>query len=33
MYWHVLLVVWLVLFSVLMGWAADLIDICRGLLT
>jgi cytochrome c oxidase subunit 3 len=33
MYWHVLLVVWLALFSVLMGWAADLIDICRGLLT
>lgn len=33
MYWHVLLVVWLVLFCVLMGWAADLIDICRGLLT
>lgn len=32
MYWHVLLVVWLVLFSVLMGWAADFIDICRGLL-
>jgi len=33
MYWHVLFVVWIVLFSVLMGWAADLIDICRGLLT
>ncbi|PLP58065.1 cytochrome-c oxidase [Mesorhizobium loti] len=33
MYWHVLLVVWVVLFCVLMGWAADLIDICRGLLT
>ncbi|MHA6645578.1 cytochrome c oxidase subunit 3 [Mesorhizobium sp. A623] len=33
MYWHVLLVVWLVLFTVLMGWAASFIDICRGLLT
>jgi len=32
MYWHVLLLVWLVLVSVLNGWAADLIDICRGLL-
>jgi cytochrome c oxidase subunit 3 len=33
MYWHVLLVVWLVVFAVLMGWAADLIDICRRLLS
>lgn len=33
MYWHVLLVVWLVLFAVLMGWAADFVDICRRLLT
>lgn len=33
MYWHVLLVVWLVLFAVLMGWAADFIDICRRLLS
>jgi cytochrome c oxidase subunit 3 len=32
MYWHVLLVVWLVLFAVLMGWAASFIEICRGLL-
>lgn len=32
-YWHVLLVVWLVLFAVLMGWAADFVDICRRLLT
>lgn len=32
MYWHALLVVWLVLFAVLMGWAASFIDICRGLL-
>lgn len=33
MYWHVLLIVWLVLFAVLMGWAADFIDICRRLLS
>jgi cytochrome c oxidase subunit 3 len=33
MYWHMLLVVWLVLFAVLMGWAADFIDICRRLLS
>jgi cytochrome c oxidase subunit 3 len=33
MYWHVLLVVWLVLFAVLMGWAASFIDICRQLLS
>lgn len=31
-YWHVLFVVWLVLFAVLMGWAADFVDICRRLL-
>lgn len=33
MYWHVLLVVWLVLFAVLKGWAANFIDICRQLLS
>jgi cytochrome c oxidase subunit 3 len=33
MYWHVLLVVWLVLSAVLMGWAASFVEICRGLLT
>lgn len=32
-YWHALLVVWLVLFAVLMGWAANFIDICRLLLS
>jgi len=31
MYWHVLLAVWLVLFAVLMGWAADFVDLCRQL--
>ncbi|PWK64986.1 cytochrome c oxidase subunit 3 [Aminobacter sp. AP02] len=33
MYWHVLLIVWLVLFAVLMGWAAGFIDVCRRLLS
>lgn len=33
MYWHFLLFVWLCLFVLLMGWAADLVDICRQLLT
>ncbi|MEP9399370.1 cytochrome c oxidase subunit 3 [Mesorhizobium sp. KR2-14] len=32
-YWHALLIVWLVLFVVLMGWAANFIDICRRLLS
>lgn len=31
-YWHVLLVIWLLLFAVLLGWAANFIDICRMLL-
>lgn len=31
-YWHFLLLVWLVLFSLLMRWTDDLIEICRGLL-
>lgn len=33
MYWHFLLFVWLAVFVLLAGWAADLIDICRQLLT
>ena len=33
MYWHFLLFVWLALFVLLAGWAADFIDICRQLLT
>ncbi|CAN7388422.1 cytochrome c oxidase subunit 3 [Bosea sp. LjRoot9] len=33
LYWHFLLLVWLILFSLLMRWADDLIAICRGLLT
>lgn len=32
-YWHGLFVVWLILFVVLMGWAADFVDICRQLLS
>ena len=28
-YWHFLLVVWLVLFVLFAGWADDFIDICR----
>jgi len=32
-YWHFLLLVWLVLFSLLMRWTDELIEICRGLLT
>ncbi len=32
-YWHFLLLVWLVLFSLLMRWTDDLIEICRALLT
>lgn len=32
-YWHFLLLVWLVLFSLLMRWTDELIAICRGLLT
>jgi cytochrome c oxidase subunit 3 len=31
-YWHFLLFVWLGLFVLLTGWAADFIDICRQLL-
>lgn len=33
MYWHFLLFVWLAIFVLLAGWAADFIDICRQLLT
>lgn len=32
-YWHFLLLVWLILFSMLMRWTDDLIEICRGLLS
>ncbi|HEU4985875.1 MAG TPA: cytochrome c oxidase subunit 3 [Rhizobiaceae bacterium] len=33
MYWHFLLFVWLGLFVLLAGWAADFIEICRRALT
>ena len=32
-YWHFLLFVWLCLFVLLAGWAAEFIDVCRQLLT
>ena len=32
-YWHFLLLVWLVLFSLLMRWTDDLVALCRALLT
>ncbi|MBP2239220.1 cytochrome c oxidase subunit 3 [Sinorhizobium kostiense] len=32
-YWHFMLVVWLVLFVLLSGWANEVIDFCRQLLT
>ena len=30
-YWHFLLLIWLALFGLLMGWAGDFIDICSQL--
>jgi cytochrome c oxidase subunit 3 len=30
-YWHFLLLVWLLIFALLMGWADDVIVICRAL--
>jgi cytochrome c oxidase subunit III len=32
-YWHFMLVVWLVLFGLLAGWANDFADICRQILS
>ncbi|WP_026618161.1 cytochrome c oxidase subunit 3 [Ensifer aridi] len=32
-YWHFMLIVWLVLFALFAGWASDVIDFCRQLLT
>jgi cytochrome c oxidase subunit 3 len=32
-YWHFLLVVWLILLGILTGWAGNMINICRQLLT
>ncbi len=32
-YWHFLLLVWLVLLRLLTGWTNDFVDICRRLLT
>ena len=33
MYWHFLLFIWIALFVLLNGWAAQFVDICRQLLT
>lgn len=33
LYWHFLLLVWLVLMNLLTGWADEFVDICRTLLT
>jgi cytochrome c oxidase subunit III len=33
MYWHFLLFIWIALFILLAGWASDIINICRQLLT
>ncbi len=30
-YWHFLLLVWLIIFVLLLGWADDFIVLCRGL--
>jgi cytochrome c oxidase subunit 3 len=32
-YWHFLLVVWLILFALLLGWGGDVVAICRGLVS
>jgi cytochrome c oxidase subunit 3 len=32
-YWHFLLVVWVILFGLLAGWANDFAEICRGLVS
>ena len=32
-YWHFLLLVWLVVLSLVMGWADDVVNICRVLVT
>jgi cytochrome c oxidase subunit 3 len=31
-YWHFLLLIWLVLFALVMGWANGILDICRAIL-
>ncbi|WP_239002938.1 cytochrome c oxidase subunit 3 [Rhodovastum atsumiense] len=30
LYWHFLLLAWVVLFAVLMGWAGNVLDVCRA---
>jgi cytochrome c oxidase subunit 3 len=33
MYWHFMLVVWLILFALFAGWANSFVDLCRQLVT
>jgi cytochrome c oxidase subunit 3 len=32
-YWHFMLIVWLVLFALFAGWANDFVDLCRQLVS
>jgi cytochrome c oxidase subunit 3 len=32
-YWHFLLLIWLAVFSLVLGWADNFVDICRALIT
>jgi cytochrome c oxidase subunit 3 len=33
MYWHFMLIVWLIIFALFAGWANDFVEICRQLLS
>jgi cytochrome c oxidase subunit 3 len=33
LYWHFLLIVWLIMFALLMGWGGDIVAICRRLVS
>jgi cytochrome c oxidase subunit 3 len=33
MYWHFLLAIWLILFALIAGWAGDILEICRQVLS
>jgi cytochrome c oxidase subunit 3 len=32
-YWHFMLIVWLILFALFAGWANSFVDLCRQLIT
>ncbi len=32
-YWHALLIVWVAMLTLLMGWASDVVSLCRAILT